>query len=95
MANLMVGEGQHCNGLGSGRVESFLSLHAMDIRIFMLWPDRLLCPDADFFYLVCCLKLTCLFGSFLFQMFWLVLKPSSCLLAVVQSFYDFVLMVTG
>ena len=49
MANLMVGEGQHCNGLGSGRVESFLSLHAMDIRIFMLWPDGLFCPDADFF----------------------------------------------
>ena len=50
-ANLMLGEGQHCNGLGSGGVESFLSLHAMDIRIFILWPDGLLCLDADFFTL--------------------------------------------
>ena len=35
-ANLMFGEEQPCNRLGSGGVEIFQSLHAMEIWLFML-----------------------------------------------------------
>ena len=81
-ANLILGKGQHCNGLESGGVESFLSLHAMDIRIFMLWPDGLLCLDADFITFSVVYSLPVCLEVFFFQMFWLVLKPSSCLVVV-------------